>query len=159
MSIYAVETYGIAASGNGAGTPANRGANHPGDYASAQEVLHFCEIVKEEHSKSQLGSVMNNMVPPSIRRLTEPVDLDIYPELEGDDYTAAQKSSRQSERLHITKDNDNRLKERTNPMRELCELHRLISVLGCASRHQTRSRSCGYRTRTRSSRPCTTALP
>ena len=102
MSIYAVETYGIAASGNGAGTPANGGA-HPGDYASARQILNFCEIVKEEHSKSQLGSVMNNMVPPSTRRLTEPVDLDIYPELEGDDYTAAQKSSRQSERLHITK--------------------------------------------------------
>ena len=30
MSIYAVETCGIAASGNGAGTPANGGANHPG---------------------------------------------------------------------------------------------------------------------------------
>ena len=79
MSIYAAGTYGIAASGNGAGTPANGGA-HPGDYASAQQILNFCEIVKEEHSKSQLGSVMNNMVPPSTRRLTEPVDLDIYPE-------------------------------------------------------------------------------
>ena len=82
MSIYAVETYGIADSVNGVGAPANGGTNHPGDYASAQKILNFCEIVKEEHSKSQLGSVMNNMVPPSIRRQTEPVDLDIYPELD-----------------------------------------------------------------------------
>ena len=53
MSIYAVDQiYGIAASGNGAGTPASGGANHPGDYAPAQEVLNFCEIFKEEYSKS-----------------------------------------------------------------------------------------------------------
>ena len=53
MSIYAVETYGIADSVNGVGAPANGDTNHPGDYA--QEILNLFEIVKEEHSKSQLS--------------------------------------------------------------------------------------------------------
>ena len=132
MSIYAAETYGISASGNGAGTPAN-GVAHPGDYAPAQKVLNFCEIIREEHSKTQLGSAMNNMLPPLTRRQTEPVDLNIYPEYEGDDFTAAMKSSRQSERLRIAKENESRLKERIDTMREHRE--RIASDLGSRMRN------------------------
>ena len=76
---------------------------------------------------------MNNMVPPSTRRLTEPVDLDIYPEHEGDNFTAAQKSSRQSERLRIMKENESRLKERIDTMREHRE--RIASDLGSRMRN------------------------
>ena len=132
MSIYAAETYGISASGNEAGTPAN-GVTHPGDYAPAQKVLNFCEIIREELSKTQLGSVMNNMLPPLTRRQTEPVDLNIYPEYEGDDFTAAMKSSRQSERLRIAKENESRLKERIDTMREHRE--RIASDLGSRMRN------------------------
>ena len=134
MSIYAAETYGISASGNEAGTPAN-GVTHPGDYAPAQRVLNFCEIIREELSKTQLGSVMNNMLPPLTRRQTEPVDLNIYPEYEGDDFTAAMKSSRQSERLRIAKENESRLKERIDTMREHRE--RIASDLGSRMRLKT----------------------
>ena len=75
---------------------------------------------------------MNNMLPPLTRRQTEPVDLNIYPEYEGDDFTAAMKSSRQSERLRIAKENESRLKERIDTMREHRE--RIASDLGSRMR-------------------------
>ena len=52
---------------------------------------------------------------------------------EGDNFTAAQKSSRQSERLRIAKENESRLKERIDTMREHRE--RIASDLGSRMRN------------------------
>ena len=82
--------YGIpSAAGTATGNSDNGSLKHPGDYASAQKIIDFCEHLKDIYDNTHLlHSVINGMIPPNIRKNTEPVNLDLYPEFEGDDYTA-----------------------------------------------------------------------
>ena len=74
MSLYADNIFGIPAPVNGVGSPVN-GGNHPGDFAPAQKIIDFCEKTTEDYAKSPLGPYINGTMPPSMRRLTEPVDV------------------------------------------------------------------------------------
>ena len=101
--------------------------DHPGDMAPPRDTLDWIETIEESIGGGAYGTVLNNAVPPQLKRSTEPHSLDTIPELVGDTFTAQQKATRVSDRAKMTEENARKLVERNDSMADY--YNRVATVL------------------------------